>query len=163
MGTRLQRAGGSGRGSTLLSPWGRVSRDMMDVPRVGKSHGQVTFPPGAGRSRDAAQHVPDQCDTPAKPRWYQALALQCYNFLHVEPPAQQCRASVSPHAVGSAPAPQSLSGPVGGREAAAGPGPGGCRPGCTFGLNPGVPPCTDTSKNNPERGANRRLFIALHP
>lgn len=43
-------------------------------------------------------------------------------------------------------------------------GQGGCPPGCTFGLNPGVPLCTDTSKNNrPERSANRRLFIALHP
>lgn len=61
---------------------------------------------------------------------------------------------------GSVPPPKGL-GPGGGIRSA---GQSGCPPGCTFGLNPGVPLRADTSKNNrPERGANHRLFIARHP
>lgn len=154
--------------------------DMLEMPRAGKSHGRVTSPPGSSKEpggnsacamncHGLARHPSEAAVTPGPgpalgcpgtaslgtalqliPRRANSPAVPCLSFPSVQwAQPQRPKASVGPGMAGRQPA---------------GPGQGGCHPGCTFGLNPGVPPCTETSKNNrPERGANHRLFIARHP
>jgi len=166
-GNRLQRAGGAGTGSTSLSAWGWATEGE---PRVLGRTGDATHwrelwtghIPTRGTVRNACYECPSEATVTPGPGAVSgrpgAASLAASRFTS----SRQCRASVSPPLNGLSPSAQRARRARGGRGG--GPGQGGCRPGCAFGLNPGVPPGADMSKNNrPEHGANRRLFIARHP
>lgn len=144
--------------------------DTLEMPRAGKEEPCTGGIPAREQRGNRATILPEPCNIPARLRGDRALVLRQGRGVPV----------LCPHRAGS-PAVPCLSFPSAQRARShhprpgrrvlaarfvrmAEPGQGGCPPACTFGLNPGVPLCADTSKNNrPERSANRRLFIALHP
>lgn len=176
MGTCWQRAGGPGRGSTSLAPRGRA----MERGSHARGHaGNATrwreramhgWHPSSGTARKPSSKPARAVQHPSKAMGRSgpgpAVGLGCPGAVPAPPdsPAVPCLSFPSSLWARSH-HPRPSRGVLGtGFMRLAVAGQGGCPPGCTFGLNPGVPLCTDTSKNNrPERSANRRLFIALHP
>lgn len=110
--------------------------DMLEMPRAGKSHGWVTFPPGSGKGCNSARAM--NCQTSGTPqRSYGAIrpwpcigvsrccvigGVTTYSTSSQQPCGAVPQFPLCP--VGSAPAPEGFGGAGGGGEAGGGDGAG---------------------------------------